>query len=94
MASNRLDVLTVLSQTILRELDAIRSQEQALVADEVDLASEVQRFEESLIRRALIKSNGRQTQAAKMLNIKLTTLNAKIKRLGIESMDAYQDATS
>jgi DNA-binding NtrC family response regulator len=43
----------------------------------------VRRFECDLIRWALARTNGHQRRAARLLNIKVTTLNAKIKRYGI-----------
>jgi transcriptional regulator with GAF, ATPase, and Fis domain len=48
------------------------------------LHEEVQQFEIDLIRIALDRTNGSQTQAARLLGVKLTTLNTKIKRYGIE----------
>jgi len=46
-------------------------------------AEEVSRFERSLICTALSKTGGHQIRAAKLLGIKPTTLNAKIKRYRI-----------
>ena len=48
------------------------------------LHEEVQQFEIDLIRIALDRTGGSQTQAARMLGVKLTTLNTKIKKYGIE----------
>lgn len=48
------------------------------------LQEEVQQFEIDLIRIALDRTHGSQTQAARLLGVKLTTLNTKIKRYGIE----------
>lgn len=48
------------------------------------LHEEVQQFEIDLIRIALDKTAGSQTQAARLLGVKLTTLNTKIKKYGIE----------
>ncbi len=89
-ATNRIEVLTVLSQTILRELDAFRVEGSAKNSEKVDLAKEVQNFEMDLIRCALLKTNGRQRQAAHLLNVKNTTLNAKIKKYGINPMGLLQ----
>ncbi len=50
------------------------------------LFTELQRFECNLIRSALIRSMGSQTKAARLLNLKLTTLNAKIKHFRIDLM--------
>ena len=41
-------------------------------------------YERRLILEALERSNGSQTEAAQRLNVPLSTLNQKIKRLGIE----------
>ena len=49
----------------------------------VDFAKEVRRFETDLIRWALMQTGGHQRRAARILNLKVTTLNAKIKRYGI-----------
>ena len=48
------------------------------------LHDEVQQFEIDLIRIALDRTKGSQTQAARLLGVKLTTLNTKIKRYGID----------
>ena len=50
----------------------------------IDLLEEVRRFEKKLIRQALGETDGRQVQAARMLGLKMTTLNEKIKRYGID----------
>lgn len=44
----------------------------------------VERYERSLIESTLIRCRGVQKKAAEMLGLKATTLNEKIKRLGIE----------
>lgn len=48
------------------------------------LLQEIERFEARMIRCALIRAMGRQTRAAKLLGMKVTTLNMKIKRYGID----------
>jgi DNA-binding NtrC family response regulator len=54
----------------------------------INLQKEVRRFEIDLIRLALKSVGGNQRRAASMLDIKPTTLNAKIKVYGL-SMDCY-----
>jgi DNA-binding protein Fis len=54
------------------------------VAEGVDFYQEVQQFEIELIRLALDHTRGSQVKAAKLLAIKPTTLNSKIKLYGIE----------
>lgn len=47
------------------------------------LGEEVQRFEMGLIRKALEMTGGNQTRAARLLGVRTTTLNGKIKRYQI-----------
>jgi len=51
------------------------------------LSDEVRKFEADLIRAALVRTAGNQTRAARLLGVKHTTLNAKIKRHGISLSD-------
>ena len=51
------------------------------------LLEEMQRIEINMIRCALIRSMGNQTKAAKLLGVKLNTLNTKIKRYKIDLTD-------
>jgi len=48
-----------------------------------DFYQNVRRLEIAMIERALEITNGSQTKAAKLLKIKITTLNSKIKRYKI-----------
>jgi DNA-binding protein Fis len=54
------------------------------LSEGIDFYDEVQRFETGLIRLALDQTRGHQARAAKLLRIKPTTLNSKIKLYGIE----------
>ena len=56
-----------------------------VLADEFDFYSEVQRFEMRLIKGALRQTGGSQVKAAKLLKLKATTLNNKIKTLNLFS---------
>ena len=49
----------------------------------VDFYEEVARFEAAVIRRALRRTNGHQVNAARLLNMNASTLNAKIKQYKI-----------
>ena len=53
------------------------------IGSDFDFNQSVQRFEKQLIESALKESDGIQKQAAEKLGLKPTTLNEKIKRLGI-----------
>lgn len=57
----------------------------------IDLSEEVRRFETKLIRQALDETDGLQIQAAKMLGLKMTTLNGKIKRYGIDPREPLKE---
>ena len=50
----------------------------------IDFYEEVERFEVALITRALEETGGQQRRAARLLGMKATTLNAKIKHYRIE----------
>ena len=51
--------------------------------DGVGLSDAVSRYERQLIEAALRRTGGVQKKAAEILGLKPTTLNEKIKRLGI-----------
>jgi DNA-binding NtrC family response regulator len=53
------------------------------LASGVNLGDEVRTYEKALICEALKQCHGVQTNAAKLLRIKLSTLNTKIKHYGI-----------
>ena len=78
--------LNSLRETALRLLDEVES---LAISRPVDIkrgarfSDEVRQFEVSLIRTALGRTSGSQTRAARLLGLKPTTLNAKIKRYGI-----------
>lgn len=78
--------LKVLALTLLHEIERIETTP-APETRALDLRDEVQRFEAQLIRSALITTGGRQRRAARILGMKVTTLNSKIKRYGIDPED-------
>jgi transcriptional regulator with GAF, ATPase, and Fis domain len=51
----------------------------------IDFYEEVQRFETTLIKMALGETGGNQAKAARILGIKATTLNSKIKLFNIQA---------
>ena len=65
------------------ELQSIAEVSTLSIGDGLDFYDEVSRFEVELIRRALLQTGGHQVQAAKLLNLKVTTLNSKIKHYNI-----------
>jgi DNA-binding NtrC family response regulator len=81
--NNRLEALKILTTSIQQHVAELQREEKAAVASCIDLSEEVARYEADLIRCALLRTGGRQRAAARLLNVKISTLNAKIKRLGI-----------
>jgi DNA-binding NtrC family response regulator len=79
----KLKTLQELALALLREVESFKGEETIEGKSQVNFAEAVRRFETDLIRWALMHTGGHQRRAARMLNIKVTTLNAKIKRYGI-----------
>ena len=85
-AASRIDALRSLILIFLREVDSLKKivgPRPRKKGDPIKLDNEMDAFEASLIRDALFKSKGNQRDASRLLGIKPTTLNAKMKRLGI-----------
>jgi transcriptional regulator with GAF, ATPase, and Fis domain len=80
---SRLDALKNVALTLLDAVDSLRTAQPSR-EQSVRLQDEVQRFETDLIRSALERTGGNQARAARLLGVKHTTLNAKIKRYKIE----------
>jgi len=79
---HRLKALRDVALSLLSEVESLDARPRG--RRNLKLHEEVQQFEIDLIRIALDRTSGSQTQAAKLLGVKLTTLNTKIKRYGIE----------
>jgi len=91
---NRIEALRMLMVAVLSELDALRGSSALGREGQFNLRSEVHRFEAENIRCALIRTRGRQRKAAKLLNMKVATLNAKIKRYGLDEDALINSAAS
>ena len=89
---NRIDALKVLIRSLLDHLEDLTEPSESESAD-LSLQAVVRRFEVELIRHALIRTGGKQRQAARLLGEKKTTLNAKILRYGIRVEDPNAEAT-
>jgi transcriptional regulator with PAS, ATPase and Fis domain len=93
-AQSRVHRLVDLAFTLLREAEFLARDKSFIdeaarlqslnFAEGIDFYQEVERFEVGLIRRALEQTSGNQARAAKLLRIKPTTLNSKIKLYEIE----------
>jgi len=83
LALHNLNSIREAALTLLREVESLRKTHQAETNPSLALHEEVQRYEMELIRQALHRTRGNQRRAAKLLGVKVTTLNCKIKRFGI-----------
>jgi transcriptional regulator with GAF, ATPase, and Fis domain len=93
-AQSRIQRLLDLAFTLLKEAESLARDKS--FTDEVgrlrsldfsqgiDFYHEVETFEVGLIKRALEETSGNQAQAARLLHIKPTTLNSKIKLYNIQ----------
>ena len=78
--------ITTLRELVLRllcEVQSINEVSPLTIDNGFDFYDEVSRFEIDLIKRALLQTGGHQVRAAKLLNLKVTTLNSKIKHYQI-----------
>ena len=70
----------------VRSLDTCAS---VLCDHPIDFYKEVERYEIDLIEKALRHAGGSQRRAAQLLNLKATTLNAKLKNYGIDTFGLF-----
>jgi len=82
-ARSNITALKELTLRLLREVQAITEVRTLSLEGGVDFYGEVSRFEVDLIKRALLQTAGHQGRAARLLNLKVTTLNSKIKHYNI-----------
>ncbi|HEV2828066.1 MAG TPA: helix-turn-helix domain-containing protein [Pyrinomonadaceae bacterium] len=82
-SSNNIATLRDLVLRLLCEVQNINEVSAITIGSDFDFYDEVSRFEIDLIRRALLQTGGHQMRAAKLLNLKVTTLNSKIKHYKI-----------
>jgi DNA-binding NtrC family response regulator len=87
---HNLDSLREVALMLLREVESLANRQEPQNGQPLGLQEEVQRYESELIRHALLRTGGNQRRAAKLLGVKVTTLNCRIKRLGIQTTD-YTD---
>jgi DNA-binding NtrC family response regulator len=87
---HNINTLREAAMTLLREVESLASQQEPPSTQRLGLQEEMQRYESELIRDALHRTRGNQRRAAKLLGVKVTTLNCKIKRLRLQE-SASQD---
>ena len=82
--SAKREILKTVAYTLLRQIYGVTAPPKVDVRQGVDFYAEVRRFEISLLQQALFYTNGKQTTAASLLNLNVTTLHSKVKFYGIE----------
>jgi transcriptional regulator with GAF, ATPase, and Fis domain len=90
VVSIKLDALKKLAQALLLEVSSLEQKQENLGPGDLNLIDEVRGFEADLIRCALVKTGGHQALAARLLNIKPTTLHEKMKRYGIQQFESRE----
>ncbi|SRR6266404_1515226 len=83
LQDERLNALRELVLMLLSEVESLQIDRPTRSDCGAGLQNQVQRFESDLIRQALHRTRGNQAQAARLLGVKHTTLNAKIRRYKI-----------
>ncbi len=86
----RVEQLAVMAKALTTEMEILQAElyrrhptQIDFDRDSIDFYGEVERYEIELISNALNKCNGNQARAAKLLRMKSSTLNAKLKHYGI-----------
>lgn len=80
----KIKALKEIALVLLRELETLGEAQPDEGKRSINLQEEVRRFEINLIERALRRTGGNQVRAARLLGMKVTTLNSKIIRYGID----------
>jgi transcriptional regulator with GAF, ATPase, and Fis domain len=81
--NGKIKLLRRVAASLSQAVDELEDFRTAPLTDQFDFYDEVRRFEISLIRKALRTTSGCQLKASKLLSLKPTTLNSKIKSYGI-----------
>jgi transcriptional regulator with GAF, ATPase, and Fis domain len=82
--TEKVEALREVTTALLDEVKSLGSMKKVEIQDGINFDDEVKSFEILLIERALEQTGGSQLRAARLLNLKHTTLNAKIKRYDIQ----------
>jgi transcriptional regulator with GAF, ATPase, and Fis domain len=89
--NDKLDSLREITTSLLEEVKSLGSPKKVEFQDRINFNEEVKRFEIYLIERALNRTGGSQLRAARILNLKHTTLHSKIKRYHIPANGKFED---
>jgi DNA-binding NtrC family response regulator len=84
--------LALISEGVAQAREPASGAEPPDAPAEMSFYEEVRRFEIGLITRALRRAHGRQNAAARLLGLKATTLNAKMKQYQMRGNDRASDS--
>jgi transcriptional regulator with GAF, ATPase, and Fis domain len=90
--NERFNALRELVLMLLSEVESLQIDRPNRSDCGAGLQDQVQRFERDLIRQALHRTHGNQAQAARLLGVKHTTLNAKIRRYKISLIGQAEES--
>jgi transcriptional regulator with GAF, ATPase, and Fis domain len=79
----QIELLQKAALTLLKEVQTLSTLEATDILRGIKFYDEVERFERELIIRALELTGGHQVRASRLLGLKVTTLNSKVKRYRI-----------
>jgi len=79
-----LQVLKAMTVTLSKAIEVLERGDHEALDSGTNFYEEVERFEISLIQRALRQTAGNQARAARLLGLNQTTLHGKIKHYGIK----------
>lgn len=87
-----LDLLRETAVQILETVESLNRDSSVRVSHSTSLYENVERFEKSLINAAL-RTAGNQARAARMLDLKQSTLQWKMRRYGIETAPRLKEVS-
>jgi len=79
-----IEALRELAKALIKEVEDLGTEQPVVSGNDLSFYDEVRRFEINLICLALNHAGGQQKRAARLLGVKATTLNSKIKRYRID----------
>jgi DNA-binding NtrC family response regulator len=83
--NHTLSLIKALVTTLHLEIDTLENESIVLDNEKpIDFSEKVREFEVKIIKAALIQTGGNQRKAAKLLKLKASTLNNKIKQYNID----------
>jgi DNA-binding NtrC family response regulator len=83
-SQDKIQRLKQMALRLFREMQSLNEVHTLNIDGGLDFYDEVTRFEIDLITQALLHTGGHQGRAARLLNLKVTTLNSKIKHYDIK----------